>query len=79
MTTKDQVINLHARYPNWSAAQIAAHLGCTPEYVRATRSRNGLTTPRISPADAQALGRACIDAGITLRDILDISERKRRS
>lgn len=40
MANKGQVLELHHQNPNWSAAQIAEKLGCMPEYVRATLSRD---------------------------------------
>jgi hypothetical protein len=45
MATKQQVISLHARDPSLTSTEIAALLGCEPEYVRATFYRNGLKLP----------------------------------
>jgi hypothetical protein len=42
MTTKHQVIAAHRAHPEWTASDIAAHLGCLREYVSATAKRNGL-------------------------------------
>ena len=80
MTTKDQVIDLHARHPDWTAGKIASELGCDPAYVRGTAHRMKLKIPPRRPKidhSALELGLACRAAGLTLRDILDISERKR--
>lgn len=50
MTTKHDVIAAHQQYPQWTASEIAAHLGCLPEYVRATAQRNSLRLPKIRGA-----------------------------
>ena len=47
MANKHQVIDLHQRYPEWTARQIADELGCLPEYVNKTAYRNGLILPRV--------------------------------
>jgi hypothetical protein len=46
MTTKREVIETHQQHPTWSSTMIAQHLGCMPEYVRATFMRNGLKLAR---------------------------------
>lgn len=48
MTTKHEVIAVHRAHPDWSAGDIAAHLGCMHEYVRATARRNGFSLPKAS-------------------------------
>lgn len=45
MTTKWQVIATHRQHRDWDDQQIADHLDCTPEYVRATAKRNNLILP----------------------------------
>jgi hypothetical protein len=79
MATKQQVIDLHAKHPDWTCYRIAEELGCTSAYVRATASREGLKLPpKRSGVDSSLLdlGMACRAAGLTLRDILDISEQR---
>lgn len=39
MANKEQVLSLHRDNPDWSSSQIANHLGCMSEYVRATLGR----------------------------------------
>lgn len=46
MTTKYDVMRVHLAQPDWTADQIAAFLGCTSGYVRATARRNGLVLRR---------------------------------
>ena len=48
MATKDQVITAHRKHPDWTAQQIADHIGggCLSAYVRATARRNGLKLPK---------------------------------
>lgn len=43
MATKQQVLKLHAKYPDWTSVEIASLLGCSGGYVRATFERNGLS------------------------------------
>lgn len=50
MVNKRQVIDLHQRYPEWTARQIADELGCLPEYVRKTAYRNGIQLPHAHTA-----------------------------
>lgn len=45
MATKHQVIAAHQKHREWTASDIAAHLGCMREYVVATARRNSLTLP----------------------------------
>ena len=42
MATKWQVITLNREHPDWTAARIAAEIGCGAPYVHATARRNGL-------------------------------------
>ena len=42
MATKQQVIDLNREHPDWTAARIAAEIGCGAPYVHATARRNGL-------------------------------------
>lgn len=55
MTTKREVLDLHAAHPDWNSVQIADVLGCMPEYVRSTFRRNGLTLPKAQSSSAAAL------------------------
>ena len=50
MATKDQVIALHRKHPDWSAPDIAAALGCDASYVRATARRQSLRLPKVGRA-----------------------------
>lgn len=80
MANQFQVIELHQKYPQWRATQIASRLGCSSEYVRATAARKGITlngswvTKPPKPESLVLLGRACRAAGLTLADIRDIAE-----
>lgn len=49
MAVRTEVIKVHGDHPDWSAGQIAAHLGCTSEYVRKTAARNALNLPKSKP------------------------------
>ncbi len=53
MATKQQVFDLHAKNPRWTAAMIAEALRCDSAYVRSTFYRAGMKLPkaprRISP------------------------------
>lgn len=53
MATKEQVLSLRERYPDWSVQDIAARLNCNDAYVRATFARaNGYKAPaRIKPVE----------------------------
>ena len=42
MATKQDVLDLYAKYAEWTAVDIAVRLGCNPAYVRATLQRSGL-------------------------------------
>lgn len=44
-----QVIELHRKYPQLTAAQIAERLGCLPAYVRAVAQRNLFKLPGSRP------------------------------
>jgi len=58
MTTKHDVIRLHAEHPEWNSEKIAKALGCKSEYVRSTFKRNGLIGPwrrRVSVAAKSAM------------------------
>lgn len=52
---KDEVIRLHFENPKATVADIAAALGATPEYVRSTFHRNGLTAVRRNEADSKPM------------------------
>lgn len=80
MATKQQVIALNAKHPDWTSYRIAEELDCSSAYVRATGSRNGLRFPgkRDGVDNLRDLGMACRRAGLTLRDILEIGEKRRR-
>ncbi len=70
MTTKHEVISLHKQHPEWPSVQIARELDCCDSYVRATFKRNGLKLMRrTGTAEIFDLGRACMEAGITLNDL----------
>lgn len=45
MATKHQVIQLHREHPDWGSTEIAARLGCMPEYVRSTARRQKIKLP----------------------------------
>jgi hypothetical protein len=46
MTTKHDVMRVHAEHPDWSMAQVAAELGCLRQYVQATCKRYDIPIPR---------------------------------
>lgn len=46
MATKQQVLDLHAKHPDWSYQDIARELGSTPQYVYATFVRQCLPVPK---------------------------------
>jgi hypothetical protein len=46
MANKQQVIDLHRTYPEWTAVDIAVSIGSGASYVRATARRVGLRLPR---------------------------------
>lgn len=45
MTTQHDVIDLYRKVPGLTSVQMAEHLRCSPEYVRAACKRNGLVLP----------------------------------
>lgn len=45
MATKQQVIDLHKKNPDWSAGKLAAALNCGNAYIRKTASRYRLDIP----------------------------------
>lgn len=45
MATNTEIIELHMRYPHWTANDIAAALDCDSGYVRATAKRKSLVLP----------------------------------
>jgi len=49
MATKQQVIDLHAAEPDLTAPALAARLGTTSAYVRATSQRCSLNLPPAPP------------------------------
>ncbi len=56
MTTKHEVIEAHRLNPLYTAAMLARHLDCMPEYVSATARRNGLKLPNgVHSRDADSL------------------------
>lgn len=73
MTDQSQVIALHRKYPDWHATKIAAQLGCSAGYVRATAQRKRLKLPRSQPDSISALGHAARDAGLSVSDIENMS------
>jgi hypothetical protein len=79
VATQLQVIQLHQKYPTLTATQIAGRLDCSPEYVRATGRRRGLTFPgsrteRVRQPDGlMMLGRAARAAGLTVEQIEQIA------
>ena len=79
MATKDQVLHLHTKHPDWNCQRIAEALHCTAAYVRATASRMKIKLPpKREGVDSEVydLGLACRASGITLRDILDLAEKR---
>ena len=78
MATKHDVIRANAEHPDWIAREIAAHLGCLPEYVNVAARRAGLRLPKVSDDMARhaalrttihQLGTAAHSVGMTLADI----------
>lgn len=76
MANKYQVIDLHRKNPELSSVEIACRLDCCDAYVRATFRRNGLKLPKASRSNTYALGMACIRAGLTLRELDEIAQRR---
>lgn len=83
MATKNQVIQLNADHPDWTARRIAEELECGQAYVIKTAARQNLKLakrPRKEPAPHKtilALGRAAFLAGVTLADI-ELLSRERK-
>lgn len=81
MTNKHDITRTHRENPLWCANEIAAHLGCTSAYVRATARRYHLPIPLqtrvIRGETLEALGRAARTAGLTLADIGRIANARR--
>jgi hypothetical protein len=74
VATKQEVIDLNKKYPNWTAVEIANELGCSPEYVGACKHRYGLkfasaTRRSDNPNSVFALGREARRAGLTVEKI----------
>lgn len=46
MTNKHEVMAINREHPDWTARQIADHLGCMPEYVHKVKELEGLKIPR---------------------------------
>lgn len=80
MANKQQVIDLHKSDPTLTSVEIGRRLKCCDAYVRATFKRNSLKLPkRVSNGSLLELGRACRDADLSLKDILDIAAERRRN
>lgn len=84
MATKQEVIDLNKQHPDWTARDIANHLGCMPAYVAACRKRYGLTfAPATSradnPASVFALGREARRANLTIEIIRKVGRELRAS
>jgi hypothetical protein len=74
MATKQQVIDLNKKHPNWTASDIASELGCMVEYVAACKRRYGLKFAKAThraehPNSVFALGREARRAGLTVEKI----------
>jgi hypothetical protein len=82
MATKQQVIDLNKKHPNWTARDIAEELGCMVEYVGACKRRYGLKFARATgrstenPNSIFALGREARRAGLTIERIRSISKEE---
>lgn len=82
MATKQQVIDLNIEHPEWTARQVADHLGCCPEYIAACRKRYGLTFAKATsrydnPTSIFALGREARRAGLTIETIRKVGREMR--
>lgn len=82
MATKQEVIDLNKKHPDWTARMVADHLGCLPAYVAACRKRYGLTfAPATSrtdnPASVFALGREARRADLTIEIIRKVGRELR--
>lgn len=75
MATKQQVIDLNLKHPDWTARQIAEALGCLPEYVGICKQRYDLKFAKatrrvqIKPDSLLALGREARRFGMTVETI----------
>lgn len=75
MATKDDVIRLHRKHPDWTPQEIAEHLECMPEYVRATAKRQSLSLPLGFGNGGEThraiykLGREAAKLGLSKRDL----------
>ena len=74
MATKQQVIDLNKKHPEWTASDIASELDCMVEYVGACKKRYGLRFAKAThradhPNSVLALGRAARRAGLTVEKL----------
>jgi len=74
MATKQQVIDLNKKHPEWTARDIADHLDCMVEYVASCKKRYGLRFAKAThradnPNSVFALGREARRAGLTVEKI----------
>lgn len=70
MANKAQVLACWRAHPDWTSTMMADEIGCAPEYVRATLTRNGIRLARRHDGNSvYALGRAAAQAGMTVADI----------
>lgn len=84
MTTKQDVIDLNKRHPNWTMREVADELDCMPEYVAACKRRYMLKFPKAThrtdnPHSVFALGREARRAGLTIEAIRQIACHRRAS
>lgn len=82
MATKQQVIDINRQHPEWTARDIAEHLGCMVEYVASCKKRYGLRFAKAShrtdnPLSVFALGREARRAGLTVEAIQKIGHERR--
>lgn len=82
MATKQQVIDLNKRHPNWTARDIAEELDCMPEYVASCKQRYGLKFAKAYERSENhnsvfALGREARRAGLTVEAIQAIGKQAR--
>ena len=77
MADQQQVLELHREHPDWAAPQIAAQLGCSAGYVRATAHRAGIKLPAGQPDGLLALGWAAREAGLTVEQIRQLGRETR--
>lgn len=73
MSKKQEVIALNAEHPEWTARQIAEHIGARPEYVHVCGYRYKLTFAKSARMGGENsithLGWAAKRAGLTVADI----------